>query len=41
MVVSNHADNKKPVNADCSALTEKIENNRKAPKFKLLIRVTK
>ena len=31
--------NKKPINADYSALTEKIETNHKAPKFKVNDRV--
>ena len=30
----HHSINKKPINADYSALTEKIEKNVKAPKFK-------
>ena len=30
-----HFINKKPINADYSALTEKIETNLKAPKFKV------
>ena len=29
----HHSIGKKPINADCSALTEKIETNLKAPKF--------
>ena len=33
----NHSINKKPINADYSALTEKLETNSKAPKFKLMI----
>ena len=35
--------NKKPINADYSALTEKIETNPKAPKFKVndRVRITK
>ena len=35
--------NKKPINADCSALTENIETNNKAPKFKVndRVRITK
>ena len=35
--------NKKPINADYSALTEKIETNHKAPKFKVndRVRITK
>ena len=35
--------NKKPINADSSALTEKIETNHKAPKFKVndRVRITK
>ena len=32
-----HSINKKPINADYSALTEKIETNSKAPKFKVMI----
>ena len=34
--------NKKPINADYSALTEKIETNPKAPKFQVndIVRVT-
>ena len=35
----HHSINKKPINADCSALTEKIETNPKAPKFKVKYRV--
>ena len=31
----HHSINKKPINADCSALTEKIEINLKTPKFKV------
>ena len=31
--------NEKPINADCSALTEKIETNSKVPKFKVNDRV--
>ena len=31
----HHFINKKPINADYSALTEKIETNLKAPKFKV------
>ena len=34
-----HSINKKPTNADYSALTEKIEANPKAPKFKVNYRV--
>ena len=30
----DHSINKKPINADYSPLTEKIDNNPKAPKFK-------
>ena len=39
----HHSINKKPINADYSALTEKIENNLKAPKFKVndRVRITK
>ena len=35
--------NKKPIKAGCSALTEKIETNPKAPKFKVndRFRITK
>ena len=38
-----HSINKKPVNADYSALTEKIETNPKSPKFKVndRVRITK
>ena len=32
----HHTINNKPINADFSALTEKIETNSKAPKFKLM-----
>ena len=35
----NHFINKKPINADYSALNEKIETNPKAPKFKVNDRV--
>ena len=31
----HHFINKKPINADYSALTKKIETNLKAPKFKV------
>ena len=31
----NHSINKKPINADYSALTEKIETNLNSPKFKV------
>ena len=31
-----HSIGKKPINVDYSALTEKIETNPKAPKFKLM-----
>ena len=31
----HHSINKKPINADYSALTEKIKTNHKAPKFKV------
>ena len=34
-----HSINKKPINADYSALTEKIETSSKAPKFKVNDRV--
>ena len=39
----HHSINKKPINADYSALTEKIETNPKAPKFKVndRVRITK
>ena len=39
----HHSINKKPINADYSALTEKIETNLKAPKFKVnsSIRITR
>ena len=39
----HHSINKKPLNADYSALTEKIETNPKAPKFKVndKVRITK
>ena len=39
----HHSVGKKPINADYSALTEKIETNPKAPKFKVndRIRITK
>ena len=32
---NHHSNNKKPINADYSALTEKVETNLKAPKFKV------
>ena len=32
-----HSNNTKPTNADYSALTEKIETNSKAPKFRVRI----
>ena len=35
----HHSINKKPINADYSALNEKIENNLKSPKFKVNDRV--
>ena len=35
----HHSINKKPINVDYSALTEKIEVNRKAAKFKVTDRV--
>ena len=35
----HHSINKKPVKADYSTLTEKIETNPKAPKFKVNDRV--
>ena len=39
----HHSINKKPINADYSALTEKIETNPKAPNFKVndRVRITK
>ena len=39
----HHSINKKPINADYSALTEKIEMNHKAPKLKVndRVRITK
>ena len=39
----HHFINKKPMNADYSTLTEKIETNSKAPKFKVNdgVRITK
>ena len=39
----HHSINEKPINADYSALTEKIETNHKAPKFKVndRVRITK
>ena len=39
----HHSINKKPINVDCSALTEKIETNPKSPKYKVnyRVRVTK
>ena len=39
IIIIIHALNKKPINADCSTLTEKIETNLKAAKFKLNDRV--
>ena len=41
--IYHHSINKKPINADYSALTEKIETNLKAPKFKVngRVRITK
>ena len=33
--IYHHSINKKPINADYSALTEKIKTNHKAPKFKV------
>ena len=39
IIIFIHALNKKPINADCSTLTEKIETNLKAAKFKLNDRV--
>ena len=35
----HHSVNKKPINADYSTLTENIETNPKAPKFKVNCRV--
>ena len=35
----HHSINRKPINADYSALTEKINTNSKAPKFKVNARV--
>ena len=35
----HHFINKKPFNADYSALTEKNETNPKAPKFKVIKRI--
>ena len=35
----HHSINKKPINGDCSALTEKIVTNPKTPKFKVNDRV--
>ena len=35
----HHSTNKKPIYADCSASTENIEANPKAPKFKVNDRV--
>ena len=39
----HHSINKKPINADYSASTEKIDTNPKAPKFKVnnRVRITK
>ena len=39
----HHSINKKPINADYCALTENIESNPKAPKFKVndRVRITK
>ena len=39
----HHSINKKTINAEFSALTEKIESNPKAPKFKVnnRVRITK
>ena len=39
----HHSINKKPINADYSTLTEKIETNPKVPKFKVndRVRITK
>ena len=39
----HHSTNKKPINADYSALTEKIETNSKAPKLQVndSVRITK
>ena len=39
----HHSIGKKPINADCSVLTQKREKNSKAPKFKVndKVRITK
>ena len=39
----HHSIHKKPINTDYSALTEKVETNPKAPKFKVndRVRITK
>ena len=39
----HHSINKKPINVDYSALTEKVETNSEAPKFKVneRVRITK
>ena len=41
--IHHHSINKKPINADYSALTEKIETNSRALKFKVndRVRITK
>ena len=41
--IYHHSINKKPINADYSALTEKIDTNLKTPKFKVndRVRITK
>ena len=41
--IYHHSINKKPINADYSALIEKIETNLKAPKFNVngMVRITK
>ena len=41
--IHHHSINKKPINADYFALTENIETNHKAPKFKIndRVRITK
>ena len=42
-ITYHHSIGKKPINADCSALTQKREKNSKAPKFKVhdKVRITK
>ena len=41
--IYHHSINKKPINADYSALIEKIETNLKSPKFNVngMVRITK